>query len=262
MLLDQASSEELEEAVAENHAEWMKRKALAAGGEVHNCNGVQWTYAGAEREGNVLFPRLTEANVEETLETIVRFYRKRRPEPLIGCWSLVPTRPINLGERLLAHGFQPGWQPRWMSLDLRNVKTEYSTPPELRIERLSDPADWEICDLPYYERSAPHFRDAAAADGTRNIWHFAAFLNGVPVGHTTLHINDGPRGVAGIYDVGVVASARNQGIGKAVTGAACLYARSQGCLYALLNATGRRMYEQIGFELLGFGDTWWLNARK
>jgi hypothetical protein len=56
--------------------------------------------------------------------------------------------------------------------------------------------------------------------------------------------------------------ARNRGIGKAVTAAACLQARTLGRRYALLNATGRRMYEQIGFRHIGDGLTWWLNVPR
>jgi ribosomal protein S18 acetylase RimI-like enzyme len=149
-----------------------------------------------------------------------------------------------------------------MSLDLQKIQTGYTAPPGLRLKRLSSVADWDAADLPYYERNAPQFRSTVGTGRPRNLWHFVAFLNDTLVGHTTLHITDGPLGVAGIYDVGVVASARNQGIGKAVTTAACSYSQSAGCAYALLNATGRPMYEQIGFDLLGFGDTWWLNARN
>jgi ankyrin repeat protein len=68
--------------------------------------------------------------------------------------------------------------------------------------------------------------------------------------------------VAGIYGVGVVPGARNRGIGKAVTAAACRHAQSLGCRHALLNATGERMYRQLGFERIGYGSTWWLNVER
>jgi hypothetical protein len=96
----------------------------------------------------------------------------------------------------------------------------------------------------------------------RRIWHFVAWLAGEPVGHSTLFLTTGPLGVAGIYGVGVVPGARNRGIGKAVTAAACRHARSLGCRHALLNATGERMYRQLGFERIGYGLTWWLNVER
>jgi hypothetical protein len=54
------------------------------------------------------------------------------------------------------------------------------------------------------------------------------------------------------------------GVGKAVTLAACLYARDRGYRYAVLNATdaGRRMYEQLGFAHVGEGWTWWLITER
>jgi ankyrin repeat protein len=35
-----------------------------------------------------------------------------------------------------------------------------------------------------------------------------------------------------------------------------------GCYHALLNATGERMYRQLGFERIGYGWTWWLNVAR
>jgi hypothetical protein len=89
-----------------------------------------------------------------------------------------------------------------------------------------------------------------------------AWLAGEPVGHSTLFLTYGSLGVAGIYGVGVVPGARNRGIGKAVTAAACRHAQSLGCRHALLNATGERMYRQLGFERIGYGWTWWLNVER
>src|SRR3954454_3277159 len=56
--LHDASPQQLEAAVAANHHEWMVRKAEAAGGEVHQAEGMTWTYAGPKGEAMVLFPRL------------------------------------------------------------------------------------------------------------------------------------------------------------------------------------------------------------
>ena len=82
---------------------------------------------------------------DEELEAIVRYYRDHRSKS-VGCWSLDPSQPPDLG-----------------------------------------------------------------------VWHFAAWLKGEPVGHSTLCLTTGALGIAGIYDVGVVPDARNQGIGKAVS---------------------------------------------
>jgi hypothetical protein len=67
--------------------------------------------------------------------------------------------------------------------------------------------------------------------------------------------------VAGIYNCGVIPDVRSRGIGKAVTLAACRQARALGCRHALLNATGlgEPAYRRIGFESIGFGQTWWLH---
>ena len=41
----------------------------------------------------ILFPRLTDENVDDQLNDIVRYYQKNRPEKHIGCWSLDPPEP-------------------------------------------------------------------------------------------------------------------------------------------------------------------------
>ncbi|HEY3289982.1 MAG TPA: GNAT family N-acetyltransferase, partial [Anaerolineae bacterium] len=91
---------------------------------------------------------------------------------------------------------------------------------------------------------------------------FVARLDGKVVGQSVVFLTSGPYGAAGIYDVGVAPEARKRGIGKAVVQAACHFARERGYQYAVLNATGRRMYEQLGFQWLGDGWTWWLNIPR
>ena len=93
-----------------------------------------------------------------------------------------------------------------------------------------------------------------AIPGTERI---AAWLDNQPVGHATLCLSTGDLGIAGIYDVGVVPDARGLGIGRSGTAAAGLAGRGMGCRHAMLDGTGEKMYNQIGFERLGFGKTWW-----
>ena len=93
---------------------------------------------------------------------------------------------------------------------------------------------------------------------------FVARWQGKVVAHSVVFLSTGDYGAAGIYHVGVVPAARRLGIGKAVTLAACLYARDKGYRYAVLNSTeaGRRTYEQLGFATVGEGWTWWLLTHK
>jgi GNAT superfamily N-acetyltransferase len=237
-------------------------KAQAAGGEVHFSDGIAWTYAGADGEAMILFPQLPEASADERLEAVIQFYRARQPTPLVGCWSLLPTQPRDLGVRLLARGFQPGWAPCWMALDLRHMREQPPLPSEVTVALLDAAPAWDVRNLPYYSSAAAPLRQRLMEMRPRQVWYFAAYLRGQPVGHSTLCLTTGALAVAGLYDIGVIPAARNQGIGKAVTRAACLHARSLGCRYALLNATGERMYTQLGFEKLGEGTTWWLDARR
>jgi GNAT superfamily N-acetyltransferase len=260
--LQNAAAQELEAAVAANHHEWMVLKTEVGGGEVHQAEGVTWTYAGTEGEAMVLFPHLGADAAGTTLDAIGRFYQERRPEPLVGCWSLDPPEPADLEIRLLARGWQLGWQPRWLWLDLEKLNAGHPRPAGLTVAPVEDEALWDAPRLPYYNRAAAALTHALTQREPQRVWHFAAWLDGKPVGHSTLCVTTGPLGVGGLYDIGVVPEARGRGIGKAVTLAACQQARALGCRHVLLNGTGERMYGQVGFVGLGWGRTWWLDARR
>jgi GNAT superfamily N-acetyltransferase len=160
------------------------------------------------------------------------------------CWALGPDDA--LGERLRGLGFQDGWQPHWMGADPR-VPRE---PPHHPIERSAD------CDpeLPY---ASPGHRQMLAGD----VHHLVAREGGLIVGHVVLNV-DGSTG--GVYDMGVLPSARGRGYGLALTLAALECARDSGCTSVTLNATGEGepVYRRAGFESLGHGMTWWLFPRR
>lgn len=252
----------LEAAVAANHRAFFVMRTRAVNGEVHTADGVTWTDPGVGGEPMLLFPQLAPDHAGDQLDTIVQFYRQRQPTCLVGCWSLDPPTPPDLDIRLLARGFQSGWRPCWMWLDMQQVRVQHQTPDGLQIEVLETAPTWEAPQLPYYDRATAAIDHALAALQPRQIWQFVAWLGGEPIGHSTLYLTNGTLGVAGIYNVGVVPAARNRGVGKAVTAAACRHAQTLGCRHALLNATGERMYRQLGFERLGYGWTWWLDVAR
>jgi GNAT superfamily N-acetyltransferase len=260
--LHHAAPHLLEAAVAANHRAFFLLRTRACNGEVHEVDGVTWTYLGHDREALILFPQLAPAHAGAHLDRIVQFYGERQPTCLVGCWSLDPPDPPDLDILLLARGFQPGWRPCWMWLDLQQLQMQHPQPDGLRIEVLEAAPTWEAPQLPYYDRATAALNEVLAARQPRQIWQFVAWLGDKPVGQSTLCLTMGPLGVAGIYDVGVVPAARNRGVGKAVTAAACRHAQALGAHYALLNATGERMYRQLGFARLGYGWTWWLDVAR
>jgi predicted N-acetyltransferase YhbS len=253
---------ELEAAAAANHRDFFVLCTRAVHGEVCMGDGVTWTYPGSERDPMILFPELTPEHAGQQLDAIVQFYRERLPTSLVGCWSLDPPSPADLDIRLLARGFQPGWRPCWMSLALDELRADHPHPEALRIEVLEDAPAWEAPRLPYYGRAAAAVYQTIAGRHPRQLWHFIATLDGEVVGQSVLFVTYGQLGVAGIYNVGVVPEARNRGVGKAVVAAACRHAHHLGCSHALLNATGERLYRQLGFERIGYGWTWWLNVPR
>jgi GNAT superfamily N-acetyltransferase len=199
----------LTRATAANHRAWFRRRADAIG----RFGGIDVIAEG--RQATIAFPR-ARARLDEAL----RWARGRGARGM-SCWSL--TEDHALGVRLLARGFEWGWEPWWMALDLARLPDE-----------------------------EPVHAVVVKADG-RLVVPGAGGVSVYPW-----------RGVAGIYDMGVEPSRRRQGIGYALTLAACRLARDAGCTHATLNATpmGEPVYRRVGFERIGVGQTWWWHGRR
>lgn len=259
-MLQTADSRQLEQAAAFNHLQLFRKEALTLGGSLHNAEGLTWTSGNTQSPSMVPFPELTNDNAGPHLDELMSFYQEHPPKGA-GCWSLDPSSPADLGIRLLARGFQPGWRPRWMALDLTHVRTEHPYPKGLTILADNTTSLVNVKNLPYAQVIIP-------AEKTIDIpgqWvRFVARLDGKVAGQSVVFLTTGPKGAAGIYHVGVVPNARHKGIGKAVTLSACLYARDKGYRYAVLNSTGagQRTYEQLGFTVTGDGRTWWLITER
>jgi GNAT superfamily N-acetyltransferase len=255
-ILQNATLQQLEQAVAYNHKELFRQEAIALGGDMLTNGGLDWTSGTAYSASMVAFPDLSAETAGARLDELLSFYLLHPPRGA-GCWSLDPSRPVDLGVRLLARGFQPGWRPHWMALDLDFTQTHHPFPKGLEIVANNGISLATVRNLPYAQVVVP-LLSSAAFPGQ---WvRFVASFHGRVVAHSVVFLTIGEWGVAGIYHVGVVPRARHKGIGKAITLAACLYAREKGYRYAVLNSTaaGKRTYGQLGFSALGDGLTWWL----
>lgn len=260
VVLRNATTAQLEQAVAENHRQLFCCNAQALGGIVHTAGGLTYTYT-SENGSAIVFPSMAAGNTGELLDEMMDFYRARQACN-IGYWSLDPAEPADVDARLLARGFQPGWKPRWMALDVAAMQTNYTTPPALEIRASNETDIHTVEGLPYGD-SHGVFSDALFRTYPEKVQRFIAFLDGVIVGQTCLFYTSGPMGIAGMYNVGVIPSMQRKGIGKALVIAACRYAYERGYQYVMLNANdiGRRTYEQVGFRIIGYGLTWWITSK-
>lgn len=250
------------QAMADNHCKWFARTATVQT-YTHQNSNITWTCA--PDEITIPFPSLSSAVASDFLKHVLADCRQRAPKQ-VGCWALTPTRPRDLGAMLCARGFEWGWRPHWMALNLRTLRSDFPVPDGLRItiEDSDEEPDWDVDDLPYHSRTktpAPQMPAQAVRKTARREWHFGAWLNGKIVGHSVLYLTTGRYGVGSIYNVGVVPRARNQGIGRAVTLAACQVAQAMGCHYATLNSAADALYAGIGFVSQGYGQTWWMQEK-
>lgn len=223
-------------AAADNHARFFAASATAAGGTTHpRLGGVLAKEPRASLM--VAFPSVTADDVAAVADEAIGLARQEPEVFQVGWWTLDEQNAPAIGAPLLARGFHWGWRPNWMALDPAHLVTDHPVPPGLEIRPAANRVE--------------------------------AWLAGKRVGHVTCHrsVYDG-KPVGGIYDMGVEPEVRRQGIGTALTVAACrrLTCDSNGngepgCRLVMLNATGmgQPVYARAGFEHLGeYGQTWWL----
>ena len=258
MELQNTSNKNLEEAAADNHRQLFCKGTIMNGGEVYSQNGLTYTYTSHAFEASVAFPSMHASTAGEQLDAMMDYYRKHKAQN-VGCWSLAPPQPADLGIQLLARGFQPGWQPCWMACDLKTIGTDDNIPEGVIIKPDNHVSLSHIKDLPYNQEQG-YLSPALLQTHPEQAQRLIAIWNGTIVGQCCIFFTTGKHGVAGIYNVGVVPAMRNRGIGKAIVSAACMLAKEREYEYATLNANhmGRPVYEKAGFVFISYGMTWWL----
>jgi len=172
-------------------------------------------------------------------------------------WHVGPSmRPTDLGQRLVAHGFEYGGDDIGMAADLSALPEEVPTPEGFVVERVRDEeglAAWvETLGSGFGEGPVEAewvggvYRRLGFGDqGT--LRHYLGRLDGEPVATSTLFFG---AGVAGVYFVSTVERARRRGIGAAVTLAPLREARDLGYETGVLGSSemGYPVYRRLGFE--------------
>lgn len=245
------------QALSLNVQAWYERLTRAGGGDIVREGGVM----GAD--GHMTIASVDPLQINDDLDRILDWYRGRRRLREAICWYLHPAPPGDLDARLFARGFAPNWQPHWMWCDLRHFHRNDDRLSPFDIQVVENEPVWQRDDLPNYDpQDAPVFAALYRAYPHRAP-SLLAFQNHQVVGRCMLNITTGEWGIAGLFAMGVVPSARRQGIGTALARTACHLAQQMGCHHVALNATpmGEPVYRRVGFQSMGYGHTWLLPAQ-
>jgi hypothetical protein len=209
--------------------------------------------------------RLNPEQVHEAVETFIA--KGRAKNVPLHWWIGHDTRPVDLGERLKAHGFTHSGDSAGMAIDLQAMKYDIPSLPALTIEPVQDTEMLKI----WVHITASGFGIPASVEPALLKW-FATCVelklpmkfylgrwNGKPVSTSMLLT---AAGVAGIYFVATIPEARRQGIGLAVTQKPLLEACEMGYRVGILQASkmGYPVYQSMGFKEYGkFGVYMWTN---
>jgi ribosomal protein S18 acetylase RimI-like enzyme len=204
--------------------------------------------------------RLPVDEVEAAIDETVAWYRARGA-PFMFWWHTSFSQPADLGQRLRARGFQefsaadPG-----MAVDLNDLPPMPPAPPDFRIVRALEQRTlehWRDAFLEAYElhhlpMAGQAWVEATLAAGPEAApWRlYVGYLDGQPVATNMLVLGGG---VAGLYAVGTVPSARRLGLGAIITLQPLLDARALGYRYGVLFATemGVPLYRRLGYRQVG-----------
>lgn len=222
---------------------------------LHEDTESSWFISGLpfELANNVFRTNFSDDNPDGVEKLIERLMADHTPLS----WFIGPsTRPADLAQRLLAHGWRLDDNAPGMALDLLILDETAPLSSTLKIEQVNDGEmfEWWIrvvvagSEFPdsvldfvlslyrkYGYRSSPFVRC------------YLGLLDGEPVTSSLLFLAGG---VAGIYDVATLPHARGQGFGSAITLAPLLDARRLGYRFGILqsSAMGLNIYRRLGFQ--------------
>src|SRR5688572_16301639 len=238
--------------IEDHHACFIVEHDGLPGHEVHNDGDAVWqtTEGGAWSNGGTRL-RFHDDDVAERLDEITaRFRELKRPA---GFWVSQLSSPAQLRAQLRALRFHCRKHFPGMQCDLRRL-APVAQVRGVEFEQVRDHSRFEGAEHPYSGRISTPLRRFGLQTQQRlverapeRVVSLVATVDGTAVGAALLYL-DGD--CAGLWDVGVLASHRNRGIGTALTAHACGIARDHGYGDCVLIASGMgyNVYRAVGFE--------------
>lgn len=175
----------------------------------------------------------------------------------VSVWSATADGPRCLGPRLLARGFEVGWQAHWMGLRLG--PSMVSATSCSGVDVVWDAPLVGVSGLPYGSDDEARILRVAAQCDPDSVWCATALSGDRVVGRAVGFRSRRTPEFAGVYSMGVVPDHRRRGIGSSLLGALANRASRSGCVALLLNSASDGFYASLGFESLGRGQTWWMH---
>ncbi len=216
---------------------------------------IEWVITGVwdNTFNGVVRAQLSEAHVDQVIDEVASRFRERNVPHL---WFLnIDSRPPNLEQLLLAHGWARLREGVGMAIDLSAIASPFPPPPDLTVERVVDEEGVTLWGtfhryLENDQRDEPRERlyISLGLGGDQPLRHYITRVNGEPVGALSLFLG---QEAAGIYNVEVADHWQRRGVGTAMTRAVLEEARRLGARVGVLGPTreSRSMYERLGFVL-------------
>jgi GNAT superfamily N-acetyltransferase len=216
---------------------------------------IEWVITGVDDNtfNGVVRAQLSEARVDEIIDDLAARFQARNIPHL---WFVrSDSRPADLGQRLVAHGWRRLRPGVGMAIDLSASASPFPPVPDLRIERTANAADIALWGgfhryLEGGQRDKPRERlyVSVGLGGEQPLRHYIAWLGSEPVGALSLFLG---HEAAGIYNVYVADQWRRRGIGTATTRLLLEEAHRLGASVGVVAPTreSRSMYARLGFIL-------------
>jgi GNAT superfamily N-acetyltransferase len=240
---------------AVNMIEMLSYLATSPLAERQMTDEIEWVITGVwdNTFNGVVRAQIAEAHADQVIDEVTSRFRERDVPHL---WFLnVDSRPHNLEQLLLTHGWVGLRQGVGMAIDLSAIAEPFPPPPDLTIERVVDEEGVRLWGT-FHRYMENDQRDepreqlyiSLGLNGDQPLRHYVARLGREPVGGLSLFLG---QEAAGLYNVEVAPGWQRRGIGTAMTRAVLEEARRLGYRVGVLGPTpeSRSMYERLGFVL-------------
>lgn len=238
--------------------------------EYHRGDDLCWCFTNIPAVwcNTVFNARLEPERADAAIEMIMARGRARKVP--VQWWVRQGNRPVDLGERLKAHGFMHSADAAGMAIDIDTIDDGGKFPEGLSIEKVRDTETLKTwCRITVTGFGLPPFAIASfhrwftrELKEKRPLQFYLGLWRGHPVATSMSFCAEG---VAGLYFIAVVEAARGRGIGTAMTLALLHEARRAGYRAATLQASsmGEPVYKKLGFrEYSRIGSYIWLDPAQ